>query len=349
MGANYENTFLDSKESLAELADKLHVTPNALVKEIISQRRTIAMNAELPKRQLDYDNVEQVNRNSDKLAEKFVTVRSDYEGHSNEWATVLRDAMRNDKAAIAARKIIRAIPVELDTVVTTKLGHEIVTINKVETVPNPERIQAKLEFAKTRADRARAKLAEAIAQAESKTVLNRVPKELQERVDSRAAVLDKYNSRVTQLTKELADASKGHSAAGLRYSRIADVRLSLRPQSMANRVAVIARSLPTRNDVHPFRELPTIHAVTATSFVGGIESPDGAYLRYERHLEHMAELARLMEIDRATRAAEIQKMVDEYDARNEAQFREQRIAENKAKRALAARTRRRNSKIRNSR
>jgi hypothetical protein len=349
--ASPENTFLDSKESLKELADELQVSPRRLVQEIISQRRIVAMEQSTPKRELDQNNAIAVNRHSDKMAEKFGTVKPDITSNLGEYAivraTAFRDSMRKDPAAIAARKIIRALPLDCDCVVTTKVGYDVVTINRVESVPSPELIQIKLESAQIQANRANAQLRIAQAAADAKTVLNRVPKELKQRVERRAAVADKFNARVAELRKELAFASKGHSANGKRYVAVGDVRLSLKAQYMANRVAKLARIIPVRNDVHPFRELPTIHAVTATTFVGGIESPEQALLRYEREVERQAELEKLLSIDRAKRAAEIAAMVEAYDAQFKAELRNQRIALNKAKKALYDRNRRRDAKLAN--
>ena len=345
MKASPENTFLESKESLAELAAELHVSPRRLVSEIISQRRMVELEKETAKPQLDQNNVVAIARHSDKLAEKFGTVNSDFEGHGPEWAKEMRDTMRKDPAAIAARKIIRALPIDCDCVVTTKLGWEVVTINRVESVPNPELIAAKLEFAKVNQKRAAEKLHAATIAAERKTNLRRMPKETKAELDSAAAKLDRRNAKVAKLESELAFAKKGASASGLRYVKVADVRLSLKAQYMANRVAKIARILPIRKDVHPFRELPTIHEVTGSSFVSGIESPESALLRHEREQQHQAELARLRAMDAEKRAAEIAAKVYAYDVQFRDAMKSQTDSLNRAKRALAARNRRRDAKI----
>jgi hypothetical protein len=298
-------------------------------------------------------------RRADNVAEKFGTFDSDRE--NNEWSTALRNVMRESKAAIASRKIVRAIPATKAALVTTKVGYEIVTISRVEKAANVDAIRRQLARAIERENEAMEKRATAEDSEARKTNLERAPKAAVAASKRRSAIADREHARVRFLRRRLARATSQRVANNLTYSRVGDVRLSLRPQSMANQVARLASDIPARNDVHPFRELPRIRKVTGTTATAIIGKPENELIwqedkavldaaRKERDNALAAERAaiaardaeiesaRKAELEAARIARRDQKRID-----NAEKYEATRIADN-ARRALRAKIRRQNSK-----
>ena len=164
-----------------------------------------------------------------------------------------RQAVKNDRARIASRKIAKALPLTADAVVTTFVGWEVVEVRKVVKADNPDAIARRLSSAVAREAKALANRAEAEAIAEAKTVMGRTPKAEADALEIAKARADREIARVAKLRKQLALATGAKVADGLTSFPVGEVRVSLNPQSMANRVAKLATALPARKDVHPFR------------------------------------------------------------------------------------------------
>lgn len=333
----------DAIRELKAVARDMGIKPRELAREILSAR---AME-ESPKtkKAIDQNDAKAVRRNSDKVAEKFGTFEFDRD--NNEWSRVMRDAMRNDKAAIMARKIARAIPATKDAIVTTKLGYDVVTISRVEKAANVDVIKRQLAKAIQQESDAMNRRANVEAIEARKTNLGRAPKAVKAASKRLSVVADREHARVRKLRRKLARATSAKVANNLTYSRVGDIRLSLRPQSMANQVARVIMDIPDRKDVHPFRELPRVRAVTATSAIPTKWNGEAEYIRYcdlleleetrriarERHeAEKDAFMARIEEMLNAEREAA--KAIKQANTR----------AEYNARRALAAKVRRANAK-----
>lgn len=298
-------------------------------------------------------------RRADNVAEKFGTFAID--GRANKDAQLFRELYRTDKAAIAARKIVRAIPATKAALVTTRIGHEIVTISRVERAANIDSIRRQLARAIERETAAMEAREIAEATEARKTNLNRAPKAAVEASKRRSMLADREHARVRFLRRKLARAASQRVASGLTVSRIGDVRLSLRPQSMANQVARLVMDIPDRKDVNPFRELPRIRKVTGTTATAIIAKPENALIwaedkavldaaRTERDNALAAERAEIAELEAAEESARIAELeaarIERRDARridNAAKYEATRIADN-ARRALAAKIRRQNGK-----
>jgi hypothetical protein len=305
------------------------------------------------------EDAKDITRRADNVAEKFGTYKFDAE--NNDWATAMRNVMRESKAAIAARKIARAIPATKDAIVTTKVGYDVVTISRVERAANVAAIRRQLIKGIQRERAAMNARAEQEDIEARKTNLERAPKAVVRRSKRLSAVADREHARVRFLRRRLARATSQRVANNLTYSRVGDVRLSLRPQSMANQVARLVMNIPDRKDVHPFRELPRIRKVTGTTATAIIGKPENELIwqedkavldaaRKERDdalAEERAaiaardaeiESARKAELEAARIARRDQKRID-----NAEKYEATRIADT-ARRALRAKIRRQNSK-----
>lgn len=288
-----------------------------------------------------------ISNSADKVSEKFGTFRA--EELKRKRAQNWRNIAGQDKAIIMARKIFRAIPVATNAIVSTRIGWEVVTISKAERAENVETIRKQL--ARAEATEATALDARALAEAEAErhTILKRVPRENSEAVKRTSGIADKASARVTKIRKRLSHASAKHVAQGMTTERIGDVRVSLRPQSMANRTAVIVRECPTREDVHPFRyELKLRHGARIP--FGFTSEPEAAYLRYLAELEAEAirERAREIAAERQAEADRVRMALWEAECKQAQELQELQRSAYKERRRMAARERRRNSKIRNN-
>lgn len=282
-----------------------------------------------------------IDRNADNVSEKFGTFQSDKA--ANIWAGISRDAMRKDPAAIAARKICRAIPRDKDALVSTKRGYEIVTISRVERAANIATLEKQLAKAIKLEAEAMEERAAKVAIAAKRTNLDRTPKADKARANRASANSDRHSARVRHCRKKLNQAKQQKSARGLTAIRVADIRVNLRPQSMANRTALAALELPARKDVHPFPEYPRIRAVTATSAISAIGDPVGELLIAEAEAEAEAMKA-AREADKQNRKNEIAARINAEIAAEKAIEKENKRIEYNSRRALAAKVRRANSK-----
>lgn len=283
---------------------------------------------------------------ADKVSEKFGTFRADElkRKRAQNW----RNIAGQDKAVIAARKIFRAIPATTNAIVSTRIGWEIVTISRAERAENVETIRKQLARAEATEAEAMEARAQSEAEAERRTILKRVPRENSEAVKRNSALADKASARVAKLRKRLNHASAKHVALGLTAERVGDIRVSLRPQYMANRTAKLVRELPTREDVHPFRyELKLRHGARIP--FGYVSQPEAEYERYLAMVEAEAIRERAREIARERQAeAERARMaLLEAEAMQAREIQESVRNAYKARRAMAARERRRNAKLRN--
>jgi hypothetical protein len=305
------------------------------------------------------ENAKDVNRRADNVAEKFGTFGIDRE--MNEWSTALRDVMRENRTAIMARKITRAIPATKAALVTTKIGYDVVTISRVEKAANVDSIRRQLAKAIERENAAMAAREAAEELEARKTNLERAPKAVKAASKRRSVLADREHARVRFLRRKLARAASQRVANNLTYSRVGDVRLSLNPQSMANQVARLVADIPDRKDVHPFRELPRIRKVTGTTATAIIGKPENELIwqedkavldaaRKERDEKAAAEKARIAAIEaaeeKARKAALEAARIERRNQRridNAEKYEATRIAAN-ARRALAAKIRRENAK-----
>jgi hypothetical protein len=299
-----------------------------------------------PRPAIDQNDVKAVRRNSDRVAEKFGTFA--YSKAEHDWARISRDAMRNDPAAIAARKISRAIPVTKDAIVTTKRGYAIVTISRVERAANVETIRRQLYKAVALESAAMDKRATAEDAEARKTHLGTdgtgyAPKAVKAASKRLSGVADREHARVRKLRVKLARAASQQVAQNLTYSRVGDVRLSLRPQSMANRVALIVADIPARKDVHPFRELPHIRSVTGTTAIAISWNPELELIRAEDAAELAAVKAAAIAAREANQAAINARVQAALDTEESIRVENMRREYN-ARRALAAVIRRQNAK-----
>lgn len=333
----------DAIRMLKDVARDMGISTRKLARETLSARAMA--DTPKPKLALDQNDARAVSRNSDRVAEQFGTFASDRE--NAEWATVMRDAMRNDRAAIMARKIARAIPATKDAIVTTKLGYDVVTISRVERAANMATIRRQLDKAIQLESDAMNRRHNVEAIEAAKTNLNRAPKAAVAASKRASAVADREHARVRKLRRKMARAASQRVANNLTVARVGDVRLSLRPQSMANQVARLVMDIPDRKDTHPFREFPRVRAVTATSAIPTKWNPEAEYIRYLDLLE----LENTRAIARARHEAEKQAFMDQIEAMLNAERDAARAikqantrAEYNARRALAAKVRRANSK-----
>jgi hypothetical protein len=286
-----------------------------------------------------------IRKQADKVSEKFGTFRADElkRKRAQNW----RNIAGQDKAVIAARKIFRAIPSTTNVIVSTRIGWEIVTISRAERAENVETIRKQLARAEAIESTALDARAQAEAEAERRTILKRVPRENSEAVKRASSVADKASTRVMKLRKRLSHASSKHVALGLTSERVGEIRVSLRPQFMANRTAKIVRDLPTREDVHPFRyELKLRHGARVP--FGFISQPEAEYLRYlaEAEAEAIRERAREIAAERQAEAERARIALWEAEQLQAREAQELTRSAYKQRRAMAQRERRRSAKLR---
>ena len=242
----------EALEAMKAAAKDMGLTTSELADMLAVEREIAALNAD-NSRADDRDETDRrkVLARADRTAEAYGTWKGSPE--ARERAREAREAIRNDRARVAARKIVRALPITADAVVTTFVGWEVVEIREVRKADNPDAIARRLSSATAREAKAIANRVEAEANAEAKTVMGRTPKAEAEALEIAKARADREIARVAKLRKQLALATGAKVADGLTSFPVGEVRVSLNPQSMANRVAKLAGSLPTRKDVHPFR------------------------------------------------------------------------------------------------
>lgn len=301
-----------------------------------------------PRGPINQNDEKAVSRNSDKLAEKYGTVKSDIAGYGPQWSRELRDAMRNNATYKTARKIARALPVTAAAIVTTRVGWEVVTISRVENAPNIKALEKRYRVALARETSAVANLQAISERAEKRTALeNYVPKDDKKALAIAAAKVTKAHNKTATARVRLNTARELKSANGLTAVPVANIRVSLNPQSMANRVKLATREIPARKDVHPIKEFPNVQRVATSAIDASNWRPENAYLLYETECERERERERIREIarERAEKAAaeyeaEIAAMHAEQQAARESEYRERR--------KMAARLRRRNAKLKNN-
>lgn len=302
-----------------------------------------------PRGPINQNDEKAVSRNSDRLAEKYGTVKSDVAGYGPQWAREMRDAIRLDPAYKTARKIARAIPAGKDAIVTTKVGWQIVTISRVESAPNMKSLEKRYSVALEREKTAVANLQAISESAEKRTALeNYTPKADKKAIAIAAAKVTKAHHKTMTARVRLNMARELKSANGKTAIPAGEVRTSLNPQSMSNRVARIVANIPDRKDVHPIRELPNVQRVSTSAIDTQSWRPESAFLLYEMECERECERERIREIAREKAL----KAAAEYDAAIAAELAEQKAArdsEYRERRKMAARLRRRNSKLKNRR
>jgi hypothetical protein len=278
---------------------------------------------------------------ADNVAAKFGTFK--FDATANKDAQLLRDLMRRDPAAIAARKIVRAIPADKAALVTTAIGHEIVTISRVERAASVPAIERQLKVAIARQAVAMKNHENKAAIAARKTILDRTPKEAAVRAARAAGIADRHTARVRYLRRKLNAAKRQQTAQNLVAIRVGDVRLSLRPQSMANRVARLIADIPARKDVNPIRDyLKCKHARE----IGRTAETEFFRLEDERErAEREAQLEAESAERKAARRAEIAARIAANLAADELARKEKLRVEYNARQAMAAKERRRRSKV----
>jgi hypothetical protein len=278
---------------------------------------------------------------ADNVAAKFGTFK--YSKAENDYARISRDAMRNDRAAIAARKIARAIPADKAALVTTARGYEIVTISRIERAASIPAIERQLKTAIARQEAAMNNHENKAAIAARKTILARTPKEAAVRAARAAGIADRHTARVRYLRRKLNAAKRQQTAQNLVAVRVGDVRISLRPQSMANRVARLVADIPTRKDVNPIRDylkckhVPQIGRTAETEYFRFEDERE----RAEKEAALEAESAERKAARRAEIAARIAANLEEMELARKEKLR----VEYNARQAMAAKERRRRSKV----
>ena len=242
----------EAMRAMRQAAEDMGITASELADMLAVERELAAMQADNSRADdRDESNPRKVLARADRTAEAYGTWKGSPE--ARERAREAREAVKNDRARVASRKIARALPLTADAVVVTHVGWEVVELRKVQKADNPEAIARRLSSATAREAKALANRAEAEAIAEARTVMGRVPKAEAEALEIAKVRADREIARVAKLRKQLALATGAKVADGLTSFPVGEVRVSLNPQSMANRVAKLATELPTRKDVHPFR------------------------------------------------------------------------------------------------
>jgi hypothetical protein len=257
-----------------------------------------------------------------------------------EWNAVIRDAIRNDASVKMARKIFRAIPRESSAIVITRPEWEIVRIARPEKALNKAAIERQLRKAEMLAHSAIEKASEAKKLADAKTVLKRTPKALKVNAERLAGLADVELAKVRKVQHQLRKAELQKVADNKVIVPVKDIRISLRPQSMANSVARALLEIPERQDVHPFTEFVRIRDHRQFSPHSYESQPERDYRRYVEMMERIAELESEKEIRAERRERyfreQAEKAMAEFWAQKEQQERErkekakQRMANNRA-------------------
>jgi len=358
------------REEMRAIAKDMGISVKKLALGISIEREMKLANKESRRNSRDESTKQKRAEMVDRVAEKFpvhANENSRTNDYSREWSQLHRDAIASDPAVIAARKILRAIPRESSAIVITRTGYEVVRIAKAERAMNPVSISRQLAKAEKRAETALAKADNATAVMHKRTNLDRVPIAERENVARLARMADKEIARIAILRKRLAKANAQKQEMGMTIVPVKDVRVSLRPQSMANAVAKALLEIPARNDVHPFRELPRVRNARQFSPASFESQPEREYREYVEMVEREAKREEILEKDRERRAQWFREMAEmaqrEFEAQREAQLTARREADKLRKRnaranstdaqrqidAMRKRESRRNSKIRNAR
>lgn len=251
----------DMREEMRAIAKDMGISVKKLALGISIEREMKLANKESRRNSRDESTKAQRTKLVDNVAEKFPVHSNENSrdvDYSREWSKIQRRAIANDPAVIAARKIARAIPANSSAIVITRVGWEVVQIAKAERALNPVTISRQLAKAEMRAEKALAKADNATAVMHKRTNLDRVPIAERDNVARLNKLADKEIARITLLRKRLAKANAQKQEMGMTIVPVKDIRVSLRPQSMANAVAKALMEIPARNDVHPFRELPKV-------------------------------------------------------------------------------------------
>lgn len=334
-------------DALKAAAKDMGISVREFARMVNCAKEIEGWNRTKPRRELNQNDEKAVARNSDKLAEKFGTVQSDIAGYGPEWAREIRDAIRLDPTYKIARKIHRAIPVTSDAIVTTKVGYAVVTISRVENAPNMRSLEKRYQIALMREKQAVMNLQAISEAAEKRTALpGYTPKADKKALGIAAAKVTKAHNKTMTARVRLNMARELKQAAGKTAIPVGEVRTSLNPQSMANRVARIVHEIPTRKDVHPFREFPNVQRVGTSSIDASQWRPENAYLLYEVEREREARKAEIREIARAR----AEKAAAEYEAAIAAELAAAQAAkesEYRERRKMQARIDRRNRKMKN--
>lgn len=333
-----------ARKAMREAAKDMGISVTEFAEMIEYEKALVEMDA-APRRRNDGARDEEGHLAVSEKAAELLPIHP--EGKARKAMKAARKAARKDAAVIASRKIIRALPLTADAVVSTRIGWEIVTISRVENAPAVAPIRRRLKAAEAAEAEALEAREAAEAAAARKTVLKRTPKAEAEAVSRAAAVADKKALKVRKLRKALKAAEAARVAGKKTSVRVGDVRVQLNPQSMANRVAKIARKIPTRKDVMPIRDTLKMRHGARVPF-GFISHPEAEYLRYVAMVEAEAARAAAIEKAEARKAEIVAAMVAAAYAESEALVaaREATASAYKARRAMAARERRRNAKLR---
>jgi hypothetical protein len=360
----------DMREEMRAIAKDMGISVKKLALGISIEREMKLANKESRRNSRNESTKATRTKMVDRVAEKFPVhsnENSRTNDYSREWSQLHRDAIANDPAVIAARKVFRAIPRESSAIVITRPGYEVVKIAKAERALNPVTISRQLAKAETRAEKALAKADNATAVMHKRTNLERVPIAERANVARLNKLADKEIARIALLRKRLAKANAQKQEMGMTIVPVKDIRVSLRPQSMANAVAKALLEIPDRKDVHPFRELPKIRNARQFGPHSYESQPEREYREYVEMVEREQKREAILEADRARREQWFREMAElaerEAMAQIEAQREARREADKLRKRnaransteatraieAMRKRESRRNAKIRNAR
>lgn len=253
-----------------------------------------------------------------------------------EWNAIVRSAISNDPSVRMARKIFRAIPRESSAIVITRPQWEIVTIARPEKALNQKAIERQLRKAEMLARSAIEKASEAKKLADAKTVLKRTPKALKVNAERLAGLADVELAKVRKVQHQLRKAELQKVANGTVIVPVKDIRISLRPQSMANNVARALLEIPERNDVHPFPSQIRIRDHRQFSPHSYESQPERDYRRYVEMMERIAELEKEREIQTERRERHFREMAEKAMAdAMEQHEKQERERKEKAKRRMA--------------
>jgi hypothetical protein len=332
----------ERKQELRAMAKDMGISVHKLARELSIDREIGLANKESRRITGNESNENSRQRMVDRVAEKvFIGTNSEKAfGYAREWSELQRRSANSDPAVIAARKIFRAIPAGKDAIVITRKGWEVVQIARPEKALNQKAIERQLAKVEKVANSAIEKANSAKELADAKTVLKRTPKALKDNAEKLAGYADTEMAKLRKVQSQLRKAKKQHSASNLVIAPVKDIRISLRPQSMANSVARAMKDIPERQDVHPFPSQIRIRDHRQFSPHSYESQPERDYRRYVEMMERIAELEQEREIQAERRERYFREMAEkamaEFWEQHEKQERERkekakaRMANNRA-------------------
>lgn len=250
---------------------------------------------------------------------------------AREWNDIQRRSANSDPAVIAARKIFRAIPREKDAIVITQKGWEKVVIARPEKAMNQKAIERQLAKVEKSAMTAIEKADTAKQLADAKTNLKRTPIAVKQNAMRLAAIADGELAKVRKARAQLSKAKAQKVHSGMVIVPVKDIRISLRPQSMANNVARAMKDIPTRKDVHPFTEQIRVRKTRQFSPHSFESQPEKDYRLYVENMERLAEL----EKEREIRAERRERYFRELAEKAMAEFQQEKERQEKERKEKA--------------